>query len=237
MAFTKVQSQTALTTASGGAANLAATFGASPTVNNLLLCAVCSNTTANANLLTSGSMVGWSLAQAAVDTTGTYLYYKLSDGSETTVTWTPSTTATTVMAIFEYSGNVTSSPLDQAAGHTDNTQTTAASWASGTTGTLAQSDELAVVVFGWNDANNAGTVIVSYTGGYTEQAQVVCTGATQSTTVNVAVATLETAATTAQTSTGTFNSSHTGRRPSGIIATFEAAAVASGPDLNVSRIN
>jgi hypothetical protein len=93
---------------------------AAPTSGNLLVVSANSDATV--------SITGtWTAGPSVIDGNGTYIWYRISDGSETTITCTPSVSDTICITACEYSGN-TASPFD-----VSNSSTIASS--SGTTTT------------------------------------------------------------------------------------------------------
>jgi len=93
---------------------------ATPTTGNLLV--VSANSDATVTI--TGT---WTAGPSVVDGNGTYIWYRISDGTESTVTCTPSVSDTIAITACEYSGN-TATPFD-----VSNTSTIAGS--AGTTTT------------------------------------------------------------------------------------------------------
>jgi hypothetical protein len=93
---------------------------ATPTSGNLIV------VTANSDATVS-TPTGYTAGPSVVDGNGAYIFWKISDGTESTVTVTPGAAANTAMTVCEYTGN-DPSPLD-----TSNTSTISGS--SGTTTT------------------------------------------------------------------------------------------------------
>lgn len=167
------------------------------------------------------SSSGWTLRNSAIDFTGLYHWWKIAGASESaTVTITPGGTVTAELFIEEYSGN-TATPTDVTANN--DPAVNASSIASGTTAALAQADELAVVAFGWNDSTGTAGLATSLSGGYAINANLRGLDPTTMDTW-LAVGSLATSATTAQSSTATLAAS--AGRPVGLIATYKAAVVA-----------
>ena len=105
---------------------------------------------------------GWSQAVLRNPTTSAItnvLYYKVSDGTETTVTLTLNGTYNVGSGVVEYWGPFDSSPLDKTASADGNSQTPT----SGTTAAQTQTDNLAVALLSTSGAYSMG----SYTNGYT----------------------------------------------------------------------
>jgi hypothetical protein len=212
--LTLVQSKTAVTATA--ASSLAAVFTSTPTSGNLLLAY------ANSDATITMSSSGWTLRNSAIDFTGLYHWWKLAGAAESsTVTVTPGGTVTTELFIEEYSGN-TATPADVTANN--DPAVNASSIASGTTAALAQADELAVVAFGWNDSTGTAGLATALSGGYAINANL--RGLDPSTMDTwLAVGSLATSATTAQSSTATLAGS--AGRPVGLIATYKAAVAAA----------
>lgn len=77
---------------------------ATPTSGNLLV------VSANSDALVSITGT-WTAGPSVIDGNGTYMWYRISDGTETTITCTPSVSDTICITAAEYSGN-TASPFD-----------------------------------------------------------------------------------------------------------------------------
>lgn len=105
MAATLVQSGTNSTT---GAASVAVGSGqgwGAPTAGNLIVAFANGDTT-------TATPTGFTIDESVVDGNGVYLFYKVADGSETTVTFTLGTSASPVaVGLIEYSG-MAASPAD-----------------------------------------------------------------------------------------------------------------------------
>lgn len=141
MALTLVQRRTSASAAN--VTTLAATWSPAPVQNNLILCR------ANSDATVTMSSSGWTLATSQVNLTGLYLWYKIAGAAEsTTVTITPSASASTEMIIEEYSGNATTSVLDKFQSATGAT--------TGTTAATTQADELAIAQVGISNAVGGG---------------------------------------------------------------------------------
>lgn len=159
MAITLVQKKGAQ---SGSAvASLNVVLDAPPTAGNLLV--ACCNSDA-----TVSTPSGFTLAVSAVGGQGLYIFYRVAQaGDSATVTFAPSVSDSVAAGVIEYSGIVSSSPLDQTASNTTGGNPT--SIATGTTGTTAQASELVVVVVGPHAGNNHPWVLSSWSAGYTSQ--------------------------------------------------------------------
>ena len=77
---------------------------ATPSTGNLLV------VTANSDATVSITGT-WTAGPSVIDGNGTYIWYRISDGTETTITCTPSVSDTICITAAEYSGN-TASPFD-----------------------------------------------------------------------------------------------------------------------------
>lgn len=77
---------------------------ATPTSGNLIVVSANSDATVS-------TPTGYTAGPSVVDGNGAYLFWKVSDGTESTVTVTPGSAANTAMTACEYSGNA-ASPLD-----------------------------------------------------------------------------------------------------------------------------
>jgi hypothetical protein len=210
--LTLVQSKSAVTATAQVA--LLAVFDASPTSGNLLLAA------ANADATLTMTSSGWTLAASVINFTGLYHWWKIAGALESsTVTVTPSGTATVELYIAEYSGN-DPSPLDQTA--TSNPGSNASTIASGTTSATTQADELAIAAFGWNDSPGTAGLASSVSNGFALDANLRGTDPTSMDTW-LAVASKALVATGAQTTTATL--AGTAGRPVGLIATYKSSGV------------
>ena len=91
--------------------SVSASFSAAPTANHLLVAIVGTDTS-----VTISTPGGWSSAINQSGTPGQAIFYKVASGSESnTVTVTVSSGTQMGLQIYEYSGVVTTSPLDQTA--------------------------------------------------------------------------------------------------------------------------
>lgn len=161
MAITLVQKKGAQSGAS--VASLDVTLDAPPTAGNLLVAACNSDATVS-------TPTGFTLAVSAVSSQGCYVFYRVVQaGDSATVTFAPSVSDSIAAGVIEYSGLVTSSPLDKTASNTTNAS--ASSLATGTTATTAQASELVIVVVGPHGGNNHPWVLSSWSAGYTSQVE------------------------------------------------------------------
>ncbi len=181
-------------------ATVTATFSQAPRSGNLLVAAVTAN-------VGTGSIAisGWTAANSiAVGVAGgLVVFYKVSAGTETSVTATATAAILMDLHIFEYAGIDNASPLDVVASTADGGSGVTAR-SSGTTATLTQANELAFVAVA-TAGNNGG--LVSWSNSYT----------TEITTTDLMTADLVTTVTTATSSTATWTTS---QRAAGIIVTF-----------------
>jgi hypothetical protein len=193
--------------------SLTGSFGTTPVQNHLLVA------NANSDATLTMTSTGWTLAVQSVNDTGLYQWYKLAGAAESSsVTVTPSVSASTEITIEEWSGNATTSPLDQV--NSGSQTTNAATVPSGTTPATTNADDRAIAAFGWNDTSVV--TMSTYTNSY---AEVVETKGLGGTATNIAVAELDLAATGAQSTTGTLSGTNNSIK-SGLIGTYKAAAAA-----------
>lgn len=222
---TLVQSQTASTLAAT-ATSLTATFGSTPTQNNLLVAAAGSDDTL---AMTSS---GWTLATSAVSNQAAYLWYKLAGASEPTavqVTITPTASDTIVLGTMEFSvsGGWAVSPLDKIASNTGHGGTFT-SLATGTTAATTVANELAIAIenpHAWSSGASAPTT-PTWSASYTNIVTVPgTTGSTPTFRVALFVASNTLVATGTQTTTGSWTNSSTD--VGALIATFKINAPAA----------
>ena len=160
MAISEVGSQRNSITGSNSSVNL--TYPDTPTEGNLLIVAMAWR----GNNTVTATPSGWSLATNGGDGTGidSAIYYKIAGASEpTAANFTISAVAFRVGIAFEYSGIVTTSPLDVVNSNSGNST----SGTTGATGTLAQASELIFTLFSsqnssdtWGSHDNGLTEIV-----------------------------------------------------------------------------
>jgi hypothetical protein len=132
---------------------------ATPTSGNLLV------VTANSDATVS-TPSGWTAGPSVVDGNGAYIFYKISAGTESTVTITPGASANTAMTVAEYSGNA-ASPFD-----TSNTSTIAGSSGNTTTSvsvTTAQSGDLIIAAALIHSAIGANPTSPTWTNSFVNQ--------------------------------------------------------------------
>lgn len=217
MAIVLEQEATNTQSTSETATTIAATLGAGATAGNLLVTACSTDKDSGAWTPPSGftiipdayNNIDVSLAMA----------YKVAAGGETTITWTSANSEEHNMWVGEYSG-LTSSPLDVYQDANSGTSNTATQ-SSGTTGTTAQADELAVAIFTVDSASIGGTP--SYNNGFTQIQQLSDVNSGNSV-LWVATKVLSATGTVECTLTITGGSTD---QMAGQVATFKAAAAAT----------
>ena len=197
----------------GNQTSITATFGSTPTEDNLLILV---HYYSSASTVTLPS--GWTEAEQNRDTNDngntTTIAYKVAGASEGTgVTVTVGSSRHSTLSIFEYSGIVTSSPLDQSA---QNSCQDGRSCSVGTTGTTSQADELVIGALGV--PGNIGGWDNTWTNSFTQQTTAISTGS--GTIANNSVADY------IASSTGTFETTegwNQDKKAFGVIATFKGA--------------
>jgi hypothetical protein len=204
---TVVQTKSGVT--GSAATTLSVVYTSAPTQNNTLVAVAGSDTT-----LTMSS-TGWSLVKSAVDFTGLYLWQKIAGASESSTVTITFASDQAQMAVYEL-GSMLNPSVD--ASQTSLPGTTTATVPSGTTATLAQADEWAIAA--WN--RQGAAAVNSISNSYVQAYNVSGSGGTQTT---MTVATLDLSSTAATSSTVVFAA--TSPNPSGLIATFKAAAAAA----------
>lgn len=128
-----------------------------PTSGNLLLLYVVGDAT------TTGAPAGWTLVTSGVDFTGTYIYRKISAGTETSVTVTLSGTNACCLALHEIDGVTTQDKVDNNIG-----QGTASVTCGPTTAT-AVAVEFAVALVGLSQGNTTvQPTVTAWSNGYTQ---------------------------------------------------------------------
>lgn len=170
---------------------------------------------------------GWTLIHASgvSGNMASAWWWKIAAGGETSVViQNPETTGTLRGAMAEFEGAFAASPLDAITEDENNVGTVVTSQPSGTTGTTAQDDELAVAVFG-SDAVDTVDVGRSYTNSFTE----VIFPSTDVTRANTFIA--KKVLTTTQTVTTTFATTDVGDEMYGTLGTWKKAAAAGHPTM------
>lgn len=209
-------------TGSGTTTSLAVNFAA-PTAGNLLVGVANSDATI-------ATPSGWTLYDSAVSNQGTYLFYRIAVGDETSVSFVPSVADTVAGAVLEYP-QITASPADVSA-HDNRTSSSNVTALTGTTGVIAQATELVVVVAGPH-SYSAGVAPTSPTWvtatNRISQATVHGTGP-----INVAlfVGDYTTSATGTQSETCTWTNSS--QDAGGIIGTFKVSSITGDVSVTVT---
>lgn len=198
-----VQVQKTVIASTTNSATPSVSFGVAPTSGHLLILAVVSDTTI------ASTPVGWTVVSSQVSSTGTYMYSKTSDGSETTVNLTLANSDSYCLAIMEYSGVST---LDQTAGNA--TQGAASPMTSGATATTTAANELLVGLSGISAFVTAATT--TWNNSFVSQGSVAATGAN----VKLDIAVLTVSSTGAYTASVNINPTASANN-SMIIATFK----------------
>jgi hypothetical protein len=132
---------------------------ATPTSGNLLVL------TANSDATVS-TPSGWTAGPSVIDGNGAYIFWKISAGSESTVTITPGASANTATTVAEYSGNA-ASPLDDS-----NSSTIAGSAGNTTTSvsvTTTQAGDLIVAAALLHSAISANPTSPTWTNSFVNQ--------------------------------------------------------------------
>lgn len=186
-----------------------------PTTNgNLVVIVVASDATV-------ATPAGFALDKSQVNSNGHYHWSKVTTGGETGWTVTPNSSAAGVWYAAEISG-LAASPLDQTASTGASSGATTRS--TGTTGTTAQADELAIASWGSSVVGTAATW-GAQTNGYAERIadQVSTTGTSN---IGLSVAALVLSATGTTESTATADG---GQAPksTGMVVTYKVAAGSS----------
>lgn len=203
---------------SASSGNVTVTFS-SATAGNLLV-AVWARSNASSGFTIPS---GWAAIQSAALAPGPNLagvfLYKIAAGGETSLTTEFTADAGNVRALVaEIEGPFDGTPLDQSAEDESNLSSTDTSQPSGTTGTTAQADELALAAF---TADSAGNVTDgrAYTNSFAE----VIFGSTTDAAARAAVILAKRVLTATGTYSTTFSTTDTGDEMWGAIATFKKA--------------
>jgi hypothetical protein len=142
-----------------GVTTLTVTLGSATTAGNCLIANItCENDTSITSIKLGTSADNWA-SQVA---NSTYDCYQWADpdcaGGQTSVVITFSGSEIPIVDVYEFSGLLTSSPLDKSNG-TGGSAGTSAAWTSGASGTTTQAAELVVgFAGGWNAANTNPTI-------------------------------------------------------------------------------
>lgn len=175
--------------------------------NLLVLCVVCDFTVPTPS--------GWTLAQSAIDATGTYIFYRISDGSEQNFTITPGAPAPGCCVAFEISG-CAAAPFDKSASATG--QGAGSTIATGTTALTSQADEILIALVGIGLSGGDTAAITAWSNSFVEQAQVTSSAGSPAN-IRMAVATRTVTAAATYTTTATLSAADAAC--SGAIATFK----------------
>ena len=199
---------------------ITATYDSTPTEDNLLIAVFGYKDTNEPETPPSG----WTLAKLQVGASQSIsIWSKIAGASEATaVTFSWTGGARCNLLIVEYSGNITTSPFDVAAGVNGGTpvKTTIS---SGTTATTAEDDEMWIAGFTLIDG---GTPFISFTNSFTEIYD--NDGGSDDNTQSMGVAHRLEADIAAAETTATWTG---GRRVCSVIATFKPAAGAAAGSL------
>lgn len=206
MAISRLIGQDATGTSS--TTSVTATYPGATTANNLLI-AVCGDNDGNGGTQT---LTGWTEAIGFQNTSGSdcHIFYKVAVGNETTVTVSNSGAALMRLAIYEYTGNATSTPSDKTAG--SGSTIGATTCPTGTTASTTVADELLI----------AGALIGGVAASSPSWSNSFNTRDTvASSTINLFTADKIVSATGTYTTTVTYTGASSGA--TGVIATFKAA--------------
>lgn len=185
----------------------AITLDSTPVNGNILIVGVVSDT-----VVSPLPPTGYTTVQSAVDFTGTYLFWKVSDGTESTITIALSTNASCNIAVMEYSGITT---LDKSASATGQGTTTIG---TGTTATTTAENELIVSLAGLSNGGTTPPTVTSWNNSMVSQLNGLCSGV--GTPIDIDMAVKIVAATGTFTATATLSVAGSADN-SGIIATFK----------------
>lgn len=186
------------------------TWSSGPIQNNLLILCCSSD-----NTVTTPS--GYTLAKSNVSAQGQYIFYRIAGASEsTTVSITLGGADSLVGTGFEYSGMLTSGTLDVSASILNSSGTNSAP--TGTTASVAQTNELAIALICWNATTEGALAVNSWSNSFVQEATVVSTGSAQN--IRQTSASLNPLALTTQTTTAAL-SGNTISGSQGIIVTFK----------------
>jgi hypothetical protein len=215
-------------TATATTQTVTATYPVTPVQGHLLVACIATNAASN-NALSTPS--GWTLVAQANGWVTCTVFYKVAGASESTTFSATHTTGgqaaySSAIAVYElapFSG----APLDAQASAAS-LALGSLSWASGTTATTVQADELVLVAFvGEQSAAN----ITGYTAGYTQQDAVTESGTP--TALNVAFAETAVAGAESCTATRAATTTYTG---AAVLATFEISALPAPLNLHTTSV-
>lgn len=239
MAIANVQRGTGAT--STGTGTVSPSWPGATTSGNLLVCLAASRAT-GANVPVIDTPSGWTQAIQDGATSNqkaprVAIFYKQNAASESgsvAVSLVSDTTSDMYAVLAEYSGVATSSALDQTATAESDAATTTGD--TGTTGTIAQANELVIALIAHTQNNtasaqtNSGTV--TYSTALTERDEQRSGNATAANKVNGVFTDGITNATGTVRVTETISSS--GRPMAGVVATFKEASASQSKDITAA---
>lgn len=183
------------------------TLDSIPNAGNILIIGVVSDTTVSPLPPT-----GYTTVASAVDFSGTYMFWKVSNGTESTITIALSTNASCCISVLEYTGLTT---LDVA---TSATGQGTATVGTGTTATTTAANELIVSLAGLSNGGTTPPTVTSWNNSMVSQLSGQSSGI--GTPVNIDMAVKTVSATATFTATATLSVAGSADN-SGIIATFK----------------
>lgn len=156
--ISRISSQDATAT---GTTSVTAMYAATPSTNDLLVAIIWSDS-GTGGLTTVPS--GWSLATDSSGGSGDlYFYYEVAPTSQpTTITFGDTSASNMILTIYEYTGNVTVSPLDKTQVNSSGISSVL-SQSTGTTAATSQANELAVAAAHWTSGTQT---LSSWSNGY-----------------------------------------------------------------------
>lgn len=198
---------------------------ATPTSGNLLV------VSANSDALVSITGT-WTAGPSVIDGNGTYIWYRISDGSETTITCTPSVSDKICITAAEYSGNA-ASPFD-----TSNTSTIASSSGTTTTSvsvtTTAAGDLIIAAACLHSFGGGSGPTSPSWTNSFVNQISATSTvGTADSADCTTFYAEQIVGAATSYSTSASWTNAASDRQE--LVIAFKAAAVAASIPYNPQR--
>lgn len=204
--ITQVQVAQYASTTNPATHTIGATQGwAAPVAGNVLIMAVVCDSTVS-------TPAGWTLGNSAVDFSGTYIFWKVSAGTETSISLTAGGAASMCIGLMEYDNLTTIDKTANAIGQGTTTVGT------GTTAATTAADELIVVVAGVSNGGTTPPTVSSWNNSLVSQVSVQASGVGVPITLDLAVKIV--AATGTQSGTATLSATGTAHN-SGIICTFK----------------
>lgn len=182
------------------------TLDAAPTSGNVLVLCAAADTTS------SGAPAGWTLLNSAVDFAGCYMYWKVSNGTETTITLGLSGIGSCCLGVLEISTVTTS---DKSAAATAQGTTTVN---TGVTAATTAAAEIAIAMAGISNGGTAVPSVSSWNNSFITRLSAATSGV--GVPIKLDVATLILSATGTQTATATLASAGSSNN-CGIIGTFK----------------